>query len=125
MARPLSTVRRFKPRMSGSLRRCAVKAQLPEQSEAEFSLELASFAKLTGWLGYHTHDSRHSEPGFPDWVFVRERHLFAELKTNRGRLSKAQEVWIARLRNAGAEVHVWRPCDWDEVVDVLTRRSRG
>lgn len=90
-----------------------------EPTEAEFSRDFISFAKMVGWLGYHTKDSRQSEPGFPDWVLVRERHLFVELKTDKGRLSRYQMVWVERLKLAGAEVYVWRPRDWDEIVKVL------
>jgi hypothetical protein len=62
---------------------------------------------------YHTHDSRRSEPGFPDLVLVRhERLLFVELKSGKGKLTPAQAQWFGRLSQAGASVRVWRPSDW-------------
>jgi hypothetical protein len=63
-------------------------------------------------LGYHTYFSRASHAGFPDWVFAGPAGiLFRELKTARGRLSLAQIMWRNVLREAGADVDVWRPDD--------------
>jgi hypothetical protein len=46
-------------------------------------------------------------------VLVRgERLLIRELKTARGKLSQAQEMWIGALAAAGVNVGVWRPGDW-------------
>ena len=78
-------------------------------------LELVrDLARYRGWLVYHTHDSRRSEPGFPDLCLVRgDRVIFAELKASKGVLSQAQREWVAALTNArGVEVYVWRPIDW-------------
>lgn len=73
-------------------------------------------AKATGWtLRYHTHDSRRSEPGFPDLVLVHPRHcwvLFRELKTEKGRTTAKQDEWILGLGLAGLDAGVWRPRDW-------------
>ena len=61
--------------------------------------------------------------GFPDLVLVRAtRAIFAELKSEKGRVSPAQEAWLDRLRAVpGIEVYVWRPTDWSsgEVEEVL------
>jgi hypothetical protein len=65
------------------------------------------------WLAYHTHRSEHSEAGFPDWVFVRERVVYAELKAMRGIVSPAQQAWHDALRAAGAEAYIWRPDAWN------------
>lgn len=66
-----------------------------------------------GWRAYHTHDSRHSAAGFPDLVLVRERIVYAELKTTKGKLSPSQAAWMEALRAAGGEVYLWRPCCWN------------
>jgi len=68
------------------------------------------------WLAFHAHDSRHSEAGFPDWVFVRERVVYAELKVQdpkRGLVSSAQQAWHDALRATGAEAYIWRPEHWN------------
>lgn len=66
-----------------------------------------------GGLVYHTHDSRFSEKGFPDLTIVLHgRVIFAELKSEKGKVSLAQEKWLDELDVAGAEVYLWRPTDW-------------
>ena len=77
--------------------------------EKDLMAAVLSDARLLGWLAYHTHDSRRSEPGFPDAVLVRERVVWVEFKVGRGVLSAAQERWQAALKAAGAEVYVLRP----------------
>jgi len=52
--------------------------------------------------------------GWPDLVLVRKyRLIFVELKTEKGKLSVAQEAWMEALRPlAQHEVYVWRPSSW-------------
>jgi hypothetical protein len=60
--------------------------------------------------------------GFPDLILVHERDrrlLLAELKTDRGALTPAQVRVHAYLRAAGLDVRVWKPRDWDNVVETL------
>ena len=94
-------------------------------AERDFQQSVIDLAHVYGFAVYHTHDSRRSVPGFPDLVIVGGgRCLFAELKTERGRLSAAQKVWVAALEEcAGVESYVWRPSDWDEIHAVLSRRG--
>jgi hypothetical protein len=106
------------------------------QSEAQFQAAVADLAERLGWLVYHTHDSRRSNPGFPDLVLVRrDRLIFAELKTEKGKVKPAQAQWLDALRaatvnlidpaaqalgvKAGVGVYVWRPGDWPEIERVL------
>ena len=63
--------------------------------------------------------------GFPDLVLVRgKRLIFAEVKAERGRGSPEQDAWFTALRSAGRGegqyVYIWRPSNWDEIVEVLT-----
>lgn len=88
-------------------------------SEREFQSQILQLAKAFGWLWFHTYDARRSQPGFPDLVLVRERVIFAELKTARGKQSDAQRAWESRLRAAKAEFYLWRPDSWDEIRRVL------
>lgn len=63
-------------------------------------------------LAYHTHDSRRSAAGFPDWTFATARGvMFRELKTDRGKVTADQQAWLAMLRGAGYDADVWRPAD--------------
>ena len=91
------------------------------ESEKEFDASVRQLAQMLGWRRYHTYDSRRSEPGFPDLVLVRDRIIFAELKSEKGKVTARQEAWIAALRTAGAEVYVWRPSDMDAIAEVLSR----
>ena len=89
----------------------------PFTRERDFQAAVCELAKTLGCLVYHTHDSRRSEPGFPDLVIVGKRRvMFRELKTQSGRLSPAQEAWLYRLQTAGADADVWRPDDWPQRV---------
>lgn len=81
-------------------------------TERQLQQAIVDCARLLGWRSYHTFDSRRSEPGFPDLVLVRDRVVFAELKSERGRLTREQRAWAAALAAAGAEWHCWRPEDW-------------
>lgn len=105
---------------------------MPE-TEAQFERAVVELAQLCGWLDYHTRDSRRSNPGFPDLVLVKGYTLiFAELKTEKGRVSEAQQRWLDALRQlaepvvgemTGHSIHVclWRPSDWDEIRAALAR----
>jgi VRR-NUC domain len=88
------------------------------ETEKQFQASVVEVARLHRWRVYHTHDSRRSEPGFPDLVMVRRRRIvFAELKAEKGRVTDTQREWIGALRMASAcEVYVWRPSDWDEIM---------
>lgn len=91
-------------------------------TERQFQRQVLDLAKLCGYRAYHTHDSRRSQPGFPDIVLVnpKRRHtLFVELKTDVGRVTAAQQAWIDDLQRAGANVHLWRPTDWPSIVEIL------
>lgn len=95
--------------MTSAAYRATIAARMPERELLE---RVRSLARVLGLLVYHTHDSRRSEPGFPDLVIAGHgRVLYAELKTQRGRLTDAQRQWISQLQDAGSEVHLWRPQD--------------
>tara|TARA_Y100001938_G_C8085114_1_gene431479 strand:+ start:2011 stop:2382 length:372 start_codon:yes stop_codon:yes gene_type:complete len=91
------------------------------KTEKEFTNAVRELALLNGWLYYHTYDSRRSDRGFPDCVFVKDgRVIFAELKVPRGKLSAYQKEWLTELNEvSGVEVYLWFPKDWDEIEVVL------
>jgi hypothetical protein len=91
---------------------------LAHVTERAWRQQVLSWATARGWLAYFTWSSMHSVPGFPDLVLVREpRCIFAELKTERGKLTDAQAYWIERLRGCPQlEVYLWRPSDEEEVL---------
>ncbi len=93
--------------------------------ERDWQQTVLDAARLLGWLCYHTHDSRRSEPGFPDLVCVKDTEiLFIELKNERGKVRPEQERWLEALSNgAGMKVMLARPDDWPEVERVLKEAS--
>lgn len=97
-----------------------------EISESAFQKQVVELARATGWLSYHTYDSRRSDAGFPDLVLVRPpRIIFAELKSRRGRIKPAQRHWGEQLSSCAAAspstlmYALWRPADWDSIVEAL------
>lgn len=97
-------------------------------SEEVFQRQVLDLARLSGWRCYHTFDSRRSAAGFPDFVLVRPPVvLFAELKSEAGRLRPEQAAWLeALVACEGVEARLWRPGDWPEVEETLARpRKRG
>lgn len=102
-------------------------------TEAAFQEAVLMFAGYTQWLSYHTHDSRSSAKGFPDLTLVRDGEIvFAELKAEGKEPSHEQRVWLTELARGGGNkvrCYVWKPSDWNEIVEVLgaprKRRQRA
>lgn len=98
---------------------------LPDATtEDELLAKVIALAKMTGWQPYHTHDSRKSEPGFPDLVLTNgEDVLIWELKDNRRKPTADQERWLNLLQHTGkVEAGLRRPRDWPAIVERLTRK---
>lgn len=93
-------------------------------SEKQFMAQVIQLARMCGWLCYHTFTSRCSPAGYPDLCMVRPPSvLFVELKTDTGRPSPSQRVWLEALaRCPGVECHLWRPGDWDAIAERLKAR---
>ena len=103
--------------------------------EADFQAAVIELAELQGWRVFHPHDSRKSQPGFPDLTMVRDgRLIFAELKTNTGKITADQAIWLSDLsyvakiaqgnistRHPVMAVKVWQPSDWPEIEQALKR----
>jgi hypothetical protein len=91
-------------------------------SEREFRQQVLDLCRYMGWRYYFSWTSVHSPAGFPDLVLCHPTRgfLLAELKSETGQLSEAQQSWIDALRAAGVECHVWRPADLDSIVKRLS-----
>lgn len=98
-------------------------------SEASWQSTVTDLAAVHGWRVFHARPARtargwatpvaYDGAGFPDLVMVRDRVVFAELKSARGKLTADQQAWLDALARSGAEVYIWRPEDFDEVREVL------
>jgi hypothetical protein len=85
-------------------------------SEAQLQASIVEAARYLGYRHYHTTDSRKSQPGFPDLVLVHRttgRVIFAELKSETGRVTDAQQEWLTLLGKLH-EVYLWRPAHWQD-----------
>lgn len=90
--------------------------------ERDWQQTILDAARYRGYRCYHTFDSRRSEPGFPDLVCAKPGMplLAIEVKTERGRVTPAQERWLALLGSLpGVVVMIARPSDWDEIEKTL------
>lgn len=89
-------------------------------TEKQFESQVKGLAKTFGWLYYHTWRSIHSPAGFPDCVFVKgERIIFAELKSEKGKVSESQWEWMEALARTKVEVFLWHPSEFYHIADIL------
>lgn len=96
--------------------RCAV-------TERELQTAVIECARLLGWRVAHFRPALTARgwrtpvegdgAGFPDLVLARPgRLIFAELKSERGRVSDEQNAWLDALATPGVVRAVWFPRDW-------------
>ena len=97
--------------------------QAPPITEKALDANVREACDAFGWARYHTFFSYKSPSGFPDLVLVRERVIFAELKSAKGVLTSRQQRWLDLLAEAGQEVYVWRPDQLQEIVGILRRKG--
>lgn len=101
-------------------------------TETQFQRTVMEYAQRRGWRVAHFRKAQNARggwrtpvagdgAGFPDLVLLRgERLVVAELKQEGKYPSKEQRAWLEAWRYIeGAEVHVWRPRDWDEIESLL------
>ena len=93
---------------------------LEKEWDAQLFGSEKGLAPMLGWTSYHTLRSKGSQPGYPDRTLVRERIIFAELKTDSGRPTAEQRDWLDRLARAGGEVYLWRPRDLPDIGRLLS-----
>jgi hypothetical protein len=97
-------------------------------SEAEFQKVVIDLARRNGWLVYHAVPAQvrpgvwrttyAGDRGFPDLMMVHPTRggLFAELKTDKGKVTYEQEQWLDTLQQAGYEAYCWRPAMLDIIM---------
>ncbi len=105
-------------------------------SERDLQNAIVQAAHLYGYMVFHARPAlsakgwrtavQYDGTGFPDLVMVgKDRIVFAEIKSEKGKPSPAQQQWIAGLEavaraSSTVRVCVWRPEDWpDRVLEVL------
>lgn len=105
-----------------------------QESERDFQKTVIELAQVLGWRVAHFRPARTKYgwktavaadgAGYPDLSMVRERIIFAELKAEKGKVSAEQQEWLEAIEAAGGEAYVWRPSDWNDLQETLTRRGR-
>jgi hypothetical protein len=96
-------------------------------TEKELQNNVLRLAGLSGFLKYHTRNSKGSHKGFPDLVLCKPpRLIFIELKSENGRVKDEQLTWGMRLSDCPVEYYLWRPADWDNgtIQDVIVGGKR-
>jgi hypothetical protein len=90
-------------------------------TEREWQHQVTDLARTLGYTIYHTQFSKWSESGWPDLALCRPpRLLLVELKSERGKVTEAQQKWLTMLAQCpGVEVKLWRPGQLDEIVRCL------
>jgi hypothetical protein len=93
-------------------------------SEKDWRQQIVTLCKLLGYDVYFTWNSRHSPAGFPDIVAVnpiKKRLIVSELKVGKAKLTPFQEKWIQHFKDCGIEAYIWRPSQWEEIVECLKK----
>lgn len=81
-------------------------------TETEMTRLFLRIAQQKGWprnLRYHTHNSRRSERGYPDWHLIHPaqgRSIFVELKGWGGSATDEQRRWCRAINDAGGEAYI-------------------
>lgn len=89
-------------------------------TEEQFQRQVTDLCDLLGLKWHHETDSRRSKAGFPDLVIAGPYGVvFAELKTEKGRVSKGQQEWIDALDASQQSVYVWRPSQLPQISTLL------
>lgn len=102
--------------------------------EKDWHTQVVKLARSHGWKVTHFHDSRRTRrdgtqfgdadaAGWPDLTLTHPTEtglVFAELKTDTGKVTASQHAQLERLAAAGQETHIWRPRDAAAVYDRLT-----
>lgn len=102
-------------------RGCYVPPRAVAVREKDWQQVIIDAAQLLGWQHYHTHNSKHSVPGFPDLILAKPPRLLAiECKTELGKVTPAQQQWLDLFAQIpGVTAMVARPSDWKTIESLL------
>ena len=94
-------------------------------TETDLQTLIVDVAEQCGWLVFHDNDSRRNNAGFPDLVLVKPpRVVFMALKSDKGTLRPAQQVWMGHLLECDTIASaVVRPEHLDLVTNYLTGKK--
>ena len=93
-------------------------------TEAELQAAVIEMAQLFGWKVAHFRPARTEKgwvtpvaadgKGFPDLCMVHPDKgiLFAELKSEKGRVTREQGDWLIAIQHASGNAFLWCPSDW-------------
>ena len=104
----------------------------PPMSEKDWQAQVVELAGTFGWMVQHSRPAQvgdrwmtaiTGQVGFPDLVLAHRTKgvIFAELKTDTGRMATAQTEWRDTLAGH-VEWYLWRPSD---IAAVMRRLSRA
>lgn len=111
----------------------------PSGSEKVFQAKVMQIAAMYGWRMAHFRPSLTSngrwltamsgDAGYPDLTLAHPTKgiIFAELKTERGRISLEQDLWHKFLHagaHVGTQVQLWRPSNLEQINDMLHKGLR-
>lgn len=106
--------------------------QIGRMTEAEFTDRIVDLAHTYGWKVAHFRPARTAKgwrtpvaydgKGWPDLVLVHPAYgvLFREVKLDGAKLRPEQAEWLDALDDAREDVGVWRPADWQWIVEILS-----
>ena len=103
-------------------------------SEKLFQKQVMELAALNGWIVNHTPTVQNKrgvwltptqgDIGYPDLTLSGSGRglILAELKSHKGSLTKNQQIWHRSLRQDGADIRLWKPQDWEEILETLSKK---
>jgi len=98
-----------------------------KMSETAFQARIIDTARAYHWLAAHYRPSINrrgrwstaveGDKGAPDLILAKGgRVILAELKSDNGRTTAEQRLWLAAL---GPHARLWRPMDWPDILAEL------
>jgi hypothetical protein len=108
---------------------------LPKLTERRFMGQVVKLAELLGWRVWHDNATNaprackacgtpspvaRNAAGMLDLILIRRpRVVWAELKSERSKLTDDQYATLIELRASHQEAYVWRPSDLDQITRIL------